>query len=157
MSTFAVKHASFDNKKNCFLLIFIFYCKLIFQHRNKMKLDWVHFRTLGLEMIEKLPSHLADNVEATMTQDRDFRSQFGVNWRVCSSLWNLLDEHFSSAPGLKRQPKHLLWALMFLKTYANESTYRCLTGVTEKTFRKWAWHVIGEIADLSPMIVSYWC
>ncbi|CAK4151827.1 unnamed protein product [Aphanomyces euteiches] len=33
-------------------------------------------------------------------------------------------------------PQHLLWALMFLKTYATEGEYHALTGADEKTFRK---------------------
>jgi hypothetical protein len=37
---------------------------------------------------------------------------------------------------------------MFLKVYACERVFQALTGVDEKTFRKWAWlyvHAIGSL------------
>ncbi|KAG9414463.1 hypothetical protein AC1031_013822 [Aphanomyces cochlioides] len=45
-------------------------------------------------------------------------------------------------------PPHLLWALMFLKTYATEGEYHALTGADEKTFRKWCWIWVNIISDL---------
>jgi hypothetical protein len=51
------------------------------------------------------------NGEPTTTQYRDFCSQFGVNWHICEQVWGLLDE-FREYKG-HREPKHLLWALLF--------------------------------------------
>ena len=51
------------------------------------------------------------------------------------------------------EPKHLLWALLFLKVYASEQVIRKFTGADEKTSRKWIWLFIGYIEELK--IVSY--
>lgn len=64
--------------------------------------------------------------------DRDFRALFGVGANLCSVVWNLCD----FPDGTK--PKHLLWALLFLKVYASESALISIAGgPTRKAFRKW--------------------
>ena len=73
---------------------------------------------------------------------RKFRAFFGTSPQVCAIVWNSL----SNRPP-KSQPKHLLWGLMLLKQYHIESVNAALTGVTEKTFRKWFLifiHLIGH-------------
>ena len=79
----------------------------------------------------------------------DFRYLFGVSADTCSVIWNLCD----FPPGT--EPKHLLWALLFLKVYGKESTMVTIVGgPTRKTFRKWVWLVIGGIASMVPSVVS---
>lgn len=49
----------------------------------------------------------------------------------------------------------MLWALMFLKTYAKESVLSGMAGsVDEKTFRKWVWLFVCAIASLESNVVS---
>ena len=45
------------------------------------------------------------------------------------------------------KPKHLLWALIFLKTYTTESSLLVAIGVDEKTLRKWIFIIIYAISD----------
>ena len=81
---------------------------------------------------------------------RDFKSAFGVSPEVSALAWNLLD--FSDAPDA--QPKHLLWALIFLKAYTRESVLCGMAGVCRKTLRKRIWPMIRKIAGLGPSVVS---
>ena len=46
------------------------------------------------------------------------------------------------------KPKHLLWVLIFLKTYTTESSLAVAIGVDEKTLRKWIFIIIYAISDL---------
>lgn len=111
------------------------------------------FKNLGLGIIDKRASPPYSQVEHHETQDqlRIFKATFGVSWMVCEAVWNLLDDH-----GLyrdTRQPMHLMWCLVFLKVYANEHVNANMVGTTAKTFRKWVWRVMEEIASLKPMVV----
>ena len=80
---------------------------------------------------------------------RDFQSLFGSTPEVCSLAWNLLDLVDIEAAA----PKHLLWALMLMKTYGKESDLCAKVGVVRKTFRHWAWLFIIRIASLRPNVV----
>ena len=81
-------------------------------------------------------------------------SLIGTTYNVCSEIWNLIrpGERDEFAGG---QPKHLFWALLFLKSYATESILtRVVGGVDKKTFRKWTWLFLGGISDLKTRVVS---
>ena len=86
-----------------------------------------------------------------VTQRRDFITNFGVTPTVASLVWNLLDITPSNT-GTKLV--HLLWALMFLKTYAKEATLIAIAGVTRTTYRKWMWPMLQRIAALRFSVVS---
>lgn len=114
-----------------------------------MKLSWRDFYSLGLTIASNYSVDRSGS--PTDHQERTFRSQFGVSWHVCEVVWNMLDLHQRDE---KREPKHLLWALLFVKVYGNESTHSKMVGTTSKTFRKWAWRTLTEIADFKAMVVS---
>lgn len=107
------------------------------------------FLLLGLSMSAKKEEKM-DNLVSL----RKFRTLFGTSPNICSIVWNMV--YPSSNIALKRaKPQHLLWALMLLKTYSEESVMSCLAGgVDEKTFRKWAWIFIQEIESLFAEVVS---
>jgi hypothetical protein len=89
---------------------------------------------------------------AIMPQVRKFRSKFGTGPEVCAALWLLL---FPDLIADEKACAHILWALMWLKTYAKEEPLTLLGGgVDAKTYRKWAWFYINAIADLEPDVVS---
>lgn len=46
-------------------------------------------------------------------------------------------------------PHHLLWTLLFLKSYSTETIHAIIAMVDEKTFRHYIWHIINEIAALN--------
>ena len=50
---------------------------------------------------------------------------------------------------------HLLWGLILLKVYTFESINAGMTGVDEKTFRKWSHFAIGRVGDMHEEVVSH--
>ena len=81
--------------------------------------------------------------------DRVFRSSFGASIVVIRKLWKLC----SFLPGT--QPKHMLWALLFMKTYDTGPNISRQVGASEKTVRKFVWdNVIKEIAAHAAELVS---
>ena len=115
-----------------------------------MRYSWKEFCFLGLTLVSN-PAYLDRVQDPNPNQDRTFRSQFGISWFVCEDVWAMLNVH---RPNNKREPKHLLWALLFLKVYGNEPTCCRLVGTSMKTFRKWVWEVLDAVADLKAMVVS---
>jgi hypothetical protein len=81
-----------------------------------------------------------------------FMSLYGTEPVVAALLWDLLPDHVKEKPGC--EPKHLLWALNFLKSYDtainNGICFRC----DETTFQKWTWYLLKHIKTLTPQIVS---
>jgi hypothetical protein len=69
---------------------------------------------------------------------------FGVSPANCSRLWDLIK--LSLPP--RASPRHLLWALFFLKQYAHEVVNANFAQCDEKTFRKWCWIVLTSLADV---------
>ena len=60
---------------------------------------------------------------------------FGTCPDMCSLLWDKLDPTNTMPNGVKGF--HLLWGLMFLKSYASEVVHCAISGgVDEKTFCK---------------------
>ncbi len=75
---------------------------------------------------------------------RRFKALFGSTPQLCSLLWSLLaDLH-----PLGGFPRHLLWALMFLKLYSTEHVHSTLAGVDEKSFRKWCWRYVSALSQV---------
>ena len=88
-------------------------------------------------------------------------SFFGMDVDVVVKVWNMIgvpvydDGELSHA-----KPAHLLWALLFLKKYGDESEMAALVGtdgnvVDEKTFRKWSKIFVIRIALLVSNVVSF--
>ena len=82
----------------------------------------VCFSELGDEIFRK-----AHGLSRTVRQGR-FRALFGVAPTVCAEAWELVHRKLPR----NAHPKHLLWALLFLKVYATEHTNSILTGADEK-------------------------
>jgi hypothetical protein len=114
------------------------------------------------------PSNLEDILKAgreilqrrsgnsTKTEDRRFWEIFGCRPLVALSLWNLIMTESTMQPlHLKESIQHMLWALMFLKTYVKECTLSMMAGgVDEKTWQAWFWPMIQAISDLEHITVS---
>ena len=115
----------------------------------KMIVNWRYFYSMGMEMINGCEYSPLNNPNEH--QEREFRSQFGVSWYVCEDVWNLLQVNL---PKKWREPKHLLWSLIFLKVYKNEKTHSIIAGTSVKTFRKWAWSVLEDVSELDIYVVS---
>lgn len=90
---------------------------------------------------------------STQTEDRDFRDHFGCSVMVFLSLWGLLVTMDIVPSG--GTIEHLLWTLLFLKTYAKQKVLCSLAGgVDDETFAKWTWKFIFAISELEVHVVS---
>lgn len=104
------------------------------------------FLALGAQLSGKL------TIEKRSSAEEFFKSTYGANHEVCSITWELLSVHKKKP--CKASPKHLLWGLILLNTYATESFLAGICGVTPKTYRKWSWLMIDSINQLYSRVVS---
>ncbi len=79
---------------------------------------------------------------------------------VVEKTWELLKRDSLLPEG--GRPKHLFWALRFMKVYPNQSPGCSAVGasagaVDPKTHRKWVWAFIHTIANLVDVVVSLTC
>ena len=97
------------------------------------------------------------NVDAAPTKVRAFRETFGTSLLIVQKVWCLLvQEGVLPHKGL---PKHLLWALHFLKVYPLQGAgcgAVCKSGgaIDPKTHQKWVWDFIEAIAQVINEVVS---
>ena len=102
-----------------------------------------YFRQTGLTIMG-----WANTTSHSITMDRQFRASFGTHPLLCHQIWNLINNGLMCTSNNCARPKHLLWALLFLKQYNTTEINSALVGEDEKTFRKWSWIVINSIAEL---------
>jgi hypothetical protein len=81
----------------------------------------------------------------------------GTSLVIVEKLGELLDRESLLPYGC--DPKHLLWALHFMKVYPKQSTGCSAVGasagaVNPKTHRKWIWAFIEAFAELIDEVVS---
>ena len=86
-----------------------------------------------------------------------FREFFGTSVLVVEKTWELLERDSLLPEG--GRPKHLLWALHFMKVYPKQSPGCSAVGasagaVDPKTHRKWVWAFIDAVANLDDVVVS---
>lgn len=84
-----------------------------------------------------------------LTGMRIFKSFYGVSPEVCSQLWHMMDDKPENA-----EPKHLLWAFIFMKSYNTEHVNAGLVMCDEKTFRKWVWLFIDMLSSLQLVMIT---
>ena len=77
-------------------------------------------------------------------------AHFGVDSLVTAKIWDMTKPSLPT----KVKPKHLLWALMFMKVYNSELVLASWAGVTPKTYRKYCWMIIEAIAKQVRNVVS---
>jgi len=74
---------------------------------------------------------------------------FGITPEIASDMWGII-------PRVRYgEPKHMLWACMFLKLYTTETIHSSLAGCNEKTFRKWAFLYIRLLANANNVSCFY--
>lgn len=116
---------------------------------------------LAREMFKKETGYT--NKTNTKLDEEICSSLIGTTYNVCSELWNHIDPLNNLAlqelhPKIQIQqahPKHLFWALLFLKCYCTEPILtRLVGGVDNKTFRKWSWAFVDGISLLKQRIIK---
>jgi len=88
---------------------------------------------------------------------RHFREFFGTSVLIVEKTWELLKRDSLLTEG--GRPKHLLWALHFMKVYPKQSPGCSAVGasagaVDPKTHCKWVWAFINAVANLVGVVVS---
>jgi len=88
---------------------------------------------------------------------RHFREFFGTNVLVVEKVWELLERDSLLPEG--GCPKHLLWALHFMKVYPKQSpgcsaVEASASAVDLKTHHKWVWMFIDTVTNLADVVVS---
>jgi hypothetical protein len=83
---------------------------------------------------------------------------FGTSLHLVENLWFLLDQE--DIQPVSGRPKHLLWALHFMKVYPKQAPGCAAVGVSGgaidlETHRKWVWVYIKAVAELVDEVVSY--
>ena len=81
----------------------------------------------------------------------------GVSPDICCDVWKRLDVvNTMAAEGINgSQPKHLMWALYFLKVYGKEEdNANYAGGIDQQTFRKWTHIFVEAISFLESSVVS---
>lgn len=91
--------------------------------------------------------------KASLTHLNRFRSIFGTDPRIVADIWNRIQPWRTISSVAK--PHHLLWALLFMKSYATESLCAAMCGVTEKTFRKWQFIFCEAISNLKDHVIIW--
>ena len=86
------------------------------------------------------------------TRDRRFREAFGTSSWIAFLLWCYLDVENEGPAGGERQ--HLLWALLFLKTYGTSVDLAGRCGVDAKTFQKWMWLFVEKLAKMDVVSIA---
>ena len=104
--------------------------------------------------IQNRASH---RVGAATTETRHFREFFGTSVLVVEKTWELLERDSLLPEG--GRPKHLLWALHFMKVYPKQSPGCSAVGasagaVDPKTHQKWVWLFIDALVCLMDVVVS---
>ena len=81
--------------------------------------------------------------------NEQFRSIFGCDPRIATELWYL-----TTFEDPKTQIKHFLWGLMLLQVYSSEYALSSMASCDRKTFSKWSWKCVFDMAASKPDIVS---
>ena len=85
-------------------------------------------------------------------RDRRFKSIFGASSFVIADLWNRIKHSCELEPAA--EPKHLLWALVFLKNYSSYEVLCCIVGwPNSTTFSNWAWYFVPKINELKDDVI----
>ena len=88
----------------------------------------------------------------TSVNERRWSANYGASPNTCQAIWALITGSSPLPNGASFY--HLLWGLLFLKTYMIEAVVSGMVGVDEQTYRKWVWIIIPRIAALKPSVVS---
>ena len=111
------------------------------------------FMPLALEIQNRATCRIGTD----LMEARRFREFFGTSLVVVEQIWELLERESLLPDGC--DPKHLLWALHFMKVYPKQSPGCSAVGgsgeaVDPKTHHKWVWMFLDAIAELSGEVVS---
>jgi hypothetical protein len=112
--------------------------------------DSMDFAELGFRMIGCKTRGTAK------TRARRFKAHFGLEPGIAAEIWReLYWSGWLRYAGLRPNPNHLLFALVFLRCYCVEEIHATLCKTNVRTFRRWAWFYAEGIANLDKKYVSF--
>ena len=124
------------------------------------------FRTIATQYLN---SSFPEPRRSTLVTDRVFKAHFKLGPTATAQVWYKLGEVHRDAnsvylttddPPLQISwnnnvlPKHLLWALHYMKTYLPEDQAAALFATSNKTFRKFFWALVFFLNGLCDDLVS---
>ena len=120
-----------------------------------------HFIIIGAEILNRA-APLTTTMGAGHRRRRWSRAfnerwtaHFHVEPEVCEDVWKRLEIVEFDGIEEEGEPSHLLWAFLFLKTYATLSVLSSMCGgVDEDTISKWVWIFVSKISYLEFDVVS---
>lgn len=101
--------------------------------------------------------HAGQEEASVRSRLENFSQMYGICPCITTEIWNNVAEDPNTDDILgssKPEPKHLLWALFFLRHYPTENVAATVFRTTEKTFRKWIWLLIPLIAGMQGVVSS---
>ena len=113
----------------------------------------------GADRFDRCGDRIANGAMSPHLSERTrlerYKELFGVTPLKAYLVWTyaVLENGYGNDPH-QFEKKHLLWALMFMKTYDRTNNLAARVGCDPKTFRKWVWKMIGVLSDLSGDVVS---
>ena len=111
-----------------------------------------YYPTFVAEGAKMMKRKNPNRIKHTDNFDRDFRSLYGCSPVVCATIW--VKCRFNIKKNLL--PKHLLWALMFLKLYETERVHITIAGIADRQlFCEKVWPIVEEIAAQRKFVVSF--
>ena len=101
-------------------------------------------------LAQEIQIRVSRHVGTAATEAQHFCEFFGTSVLVVKKTWELLERDSLLPEG--GRPKHLLWALHFMKVYPKQSPGCSAVGasaraVDPKTHRKWVWAFIDAVAN----------
>ena len=93
---------------------------------------------------------------STMARTRRFKAHFGCEPAIASQIWReLYLSGWLKNAGVRPNPDHLLFALVFLRSYNKVSATLCNTN--ERNFLRWSWFYAEGIANLDKKCARKTC
>lgn len=104
------------------------------------------FLQLGLNLVNQ-------GVKSDAVARERFQAIYGTEAVVVADVWlKLMNSEWREKNSIK--PTHLLWSLMFIKSYGKQREMAPKSKCDEKTWRKWVWKGLHGINHLKKDIVS---
>lgn len=86
---------------------------------------------------------------------KDFIGLFGASPKVCSIIWQLVLKNNQNDLPVGASPEHLLWGMLFMKTYSKEDVMVSIVNASRKTVRKWIWWAATQISSLANDVIKW--
>ena len=124
------------------------------------------FLTIAMQYLH---SSFPEPRHSTLVSDRVYKAHFKLSPMATAQVWYKLGELLKDTDSVyvtnddppqkvswsnNTLPKHLLWALHYMKTYMPEDQAATLFATSNKTFRKYFWAMVFFLNGLCDDLVS---